>query len=248
VNQHNAQLLPLPRLDRASRGFSLLELMIVVAIIIILVSLVLAVMVPVLGKSEERVTKSVLTQLDTAMQEWERQVDRRVTFPGSAGDTGNWDVPFNPALTGEGGLAPPFNNSLPDQRTVWLLETISKQQQVREILAKLPVDNFKNVKLAGLGMSALKHVTDAWGTPIVAVFPGREWSSGDLGDPDLDGTLRSASEDNINGNPTVTGFGICRNRQVMFVSAGPDGRFVDIASTTADERRDNIYSYGQEGQ
>jgi type II secretory pathway pseudopilin PulG len=224
--------------------------MIVVAIIIILVSLVLAVMVPVLSKSEERVTKGVLMQLDTAMQEWERQVDRRVTFPGTAGEgnTGNWDVPFNPVLPGEGGLAPPFNNSLPDQRTVALLETISKQQQAREILAKLPVDNFKNIKLAGVGMSALKHVADAWGTPIVAVFPGREWRTGDAGDADLDGTLRSASEDNINGTATLTGFGICRNRQVMFVSAGPDGRFVDIASTTADERRDNIYSYGQEGQ
>ncbi len=225
--------------------------MIVVAIIIILVSLVLAVMVPVLSKSEVRVTQNVLTQLDTAMAEWERQVDRRVSFQNATAEVGNWDVLNNPDLsvfgTGEGLLAVPFNTSLPDQRTVFLLELLGQQQQCREILAKIPGDAFRNLKLAGLGTANMKGVFDSWGTPIRVVFPGRDWKTGDAGVADLDGSLRSVTED---GNtPTTSGFGICRNRQVLFVSAGPDQSFTDIAATTdVDERADNLYSYGQEGQ
>jgi type II secretory pathway pseudopilin PulG len=226
--------------------------MIVVAIIVILVSLVLAVMVPVLGKSEERVTRNLLAQLDTAMQEWERQVDRRVTFQNATSETGAWDVAFNPDLSvfgnGEGLLAAPFNNSLPDQRTVFLLETIGQQATVRDILAKLPVDNFRNVRLASAGTSNVKAVFDAWGTPIRAVFPGRDWvSPPDTGNADLDGSIRTVSEDG--STPTTSGFGICRNRRVLFVSAGPDLSFTDVASTPdIDERADNLYSYGEVGQ
>ena len=78
------------------RGFTLIELMIVVAIIVILVGLTLAVITPILLKNEDRTTRNILTQLDAAVQEWERTLDRRVTFQNATAETGNWDIPFNP--------------------------------------------------------------------------------------------------------------------------------------------------------
>lgn len=79
------------------------------------------------------------------------------------------------------------------------------------------------------------------------VFPGRLWVTGDAEQADLDGTIRSVSEDSGSVNPPA--FGVCRNRQLLFVSAGPDGKFTDDAATPEiNERADNIFSYGQGGQ
>lgn len=235
------------------RAFSLLELMIVVAIIIILVSLTLAVITPVLLKNEERVTRNVLSQLDAAVQQWETSVQRRVTYQNSGSESGNWDIGFvaNFPVT----PAAPFNgtNLTRFARTSKLLDLIAQDSAAKEILAKIPAGNFGNVKRAtaaanGDQMMDAKGVLDAWGTPIVAVFPGRDWSSSDPSSvlKDFDGTIRCSAEDGTTA--TTSGWGICRNRLVLFVSAGPDQSFVDVSSTTTvDERADNIYSYGQEG-
>lgn len=241
------------------RGFSLLELMIVVAIIVILVGLTLAVITPILVKNEERTTRNILTQLDAAVEEWERSVDRRVTFQNATADTGNWDIPFNPDLNAafsvaENTLAAPFNSSLPDQRTVFLLQIMGQQPNTRDLLAKIPSQYFHNTKLVNPTpssgeFSSIKGAFDAWGTPIVAIFPGRDYGANEQASviKDLDGTIRCVCENGT--TPTTSGWGVCRNRRVLFVSAGPDQSFVDIASTTTvDERADNIYSYGQEGE
>lgn len=238
------------------RAFSLLELMIVVAIIIILVSLTLAVITPVLLKNEERVTRNVLSQLDAAVQQWETSVQRRVTYQNSTSapdNSGVWDIAFSPTFPAT--PAAPFNgtNQTRFVRTSKLLDLIAQDSAAKEILAKIPAGNFGNVKRAtaaanGDQMMDAKGVLDAWGTPIVAVFPGRDWSSSDPSSvlKDFDGTIRCSAEDGTTA--TTSGWGICRNRLVLFVSAGPDQSFVDVSSTTTvDERADNIYSYGQEG-
>lgn len=238
------------------RAFSLLELMIVVAIIVILVSLTLAVITPVLLKNEERVTKNVLAQLDAAVVEFETSVQRRVTFPnsnaeGSAAGT-VWDIPFTPTFP----VAPaaPFNNVTLNQtryvRTSKLLELLGQESKARDILAKIPTTNFGNIKKATNPPEYMdaKGVVDAWGTPIVAVFPGREWRPTDPASllKDFDGTIRSASEDGT--TPATSGWGICRNKMILFVSAGPDLSFYDVTGTSDDERKDNIYSYEPEGK
>jgi type II secretory pathway pseudopilin PulG len=234
----------------ASGGFSLLELMIVVAIIIILVSLTLAVITPVLLKNEERVTRGVLSQLDAAITEWETSVQRRVTFPNSAAESSAagtvWDVIFDPPLPAT--AAAPFTGTYAIQfrRTARLLELVSQEPKAREIISKIPSANLTNIRRATAAANGdqymdAKGVVDAWGTPIVAVFPGRDWKSTDPATiiKDFDGTIRCVAEDGT--TPATTGWGVCRNRVVMFVSAGPDQLFLGVNAA------DNLYSYGQEG-
>ena len=241
-------LTPSARRDRS--GFSLLELMIVVAIIIILVSLTLAVITPVLLKNEERVTRNVLSQLDAAVQEWETSVQRRVTTPNTAAEgtaAGTvWDVAYDPALPSA--PAAPFTGTyaLQYRRTVRLLDLMSQEPKAREILSKIPGANFTNIKRATAAANGdqfmdAKGVVDAWGTPIVAVFPGRDWKPSDPANiiKDFDGTIRSTTENGT--TPATTGWGVCQNRVVLFVSAGPDQLFLNANAA------DNLYSYGQEG-
>lgn len=240
------------------RAFTLVELMIVIAIIVILIGLVLAVSTALLRKSEERVTRAVMQNLDLAAKEWERQVDRPVTFQHATTEVGAWDVPFNPTLTSasnpswpaaEGTLPVPYNSTLRAQRTVWYLDLISQQATVRDILAKIPEDNYRRIRTTAANpvYFTLREVLDGWGNPILAVFPGRLWgtgsnASGPIVDPspaDIDGTIRCQQEIDVLGAANVVN-AQCRNRQVIFVSAGPDG---DITTGA-----DNIYSYGEDSQ
>ncbi|MFO0829718.1 MAG: prepilin-type N-terminal cleavage/methylation domain-containing protein [Phycisphaerales bacterium] len=236
----------------AVRGFTLIELMIVIAIIVVLVGLVLAVTTSLLRKSEERVTRNIMQTLDAAMQEWERQVDRKITFQPTASATGAYDVPFNPNLqniTGqsEGTMPAPYNSVLRAQRTLFLYELLSQQATVRDMLTKLPEENFRRVRTSAAVpvYFTIKEVLDGWSNPIYAVLPGHLFGSltsqgvNDTGSADLDGTARCAQEIDVLGaanDPKAQ----CRNRRVLFVSAGPDG---DITTTA-----DNIYSYGEDNQ
>ncbi len=233
-----------------SRGFSLVELMIVIAIIVILVGLVLAVSTGLLRKSEDRVTRNVMQTLDASMREWQRQVDRPLTAQNTAAESGAYDVPFNPVLTNEtnllwpsseGVLPPPYNSVLRAQRTIWLYELLGQQALARDMMSKLPEETFRRTRTAAAVpiFFSLKECLDGWGNPILAVFPGRLWVLGDVGTADLDGTIRSAQEIDVLG-PAADVKAQCRNRQVLFVSAGPDG---DLTTTA-----DNVYSYGEEGQ
>lgn len=240
------------------RAFSLVELMIVIAIIVVLAGLVLAVGTIVVAKNEERVTKNILSMLDAAEKEWERQADRSITFQNLA-EAGVWDVATDPKLDllsgqPEGGLPEPYKSRLEAQRTVAALEVISREGTVRDVLAKLPPvgkeESFRRIRKAlpnnTFQYFDLKEVIDGWGNPIYMVFPGRLWAGPLDGVQDLDGTIRSDQEKLVLGAGAKAQ---CRNRQVLFVSAGPDGILVDAPATTSvNEAADNVYSYGQEGQ
>jgi prepilin-type N-terminal cleavage/methylation domain-containing protein len=68
--------------------------------------------------------------------------------------------------------------------------------------------------------SSRSELVDPWGNRIAFVFPGRAYRFGvDTGIPDPDGTVRTPLE---NLGP---GFGVCTNRRICLVSAGPDGLF-----------------------
>ena len=115
-------------------------------------------------------------------------------------------------------------------------------------------------------------VLDSWGTPIRAVHPGpvlRDAADGvDAAETDADGqrvidpdgtwylSVRVLSEPQYLGIATATEaarwaveaiYGRCRDRRVLFVSAGPDRRFGDVSADPESElfsyTLDNVYSY-----
>lgn len=242
---------------RPAAGFSLLELTIVIGIILLLAALVVAVSTAVIAANEKRNTQNTLAMLDAAMKEWERQVDRPVTFqnpqnPQDPTGTGYfYDIVPDPTIASLGIPAAATQYTGNDdlrrhrRRTVALIELIAKQPDVEAMLARLPEDTLRRIRTqtTTVQYANAKEVIDAWGNPIVAIFPGRARASNDPASLaiDPDGTIRSVSES--------TGPRICRNRQVLFVSGGPDGELVDKASTGGiDESADNLYSYGEEGQ
>jgi prepilin-type N-terminal cleavage/methylation domain-containing protein len=92
--------------------------------------------------------------------------------------------------------------------------------------------------------SSRTELVDTWGNRIAFVFPGRAWRygaelPGSL--PDSDGTVRTPFENLL---------GVCTNRRICLVSAGPDGLFGVPGETTPDSATiqntaaaDNIYLY-----
>ena len=66
--------------SRHARGFTLVEMTIVIGIVILLAGLTLAVTVSVVQGSEVRQTELTIRLLDSAIQEWEAQADRQVTY------------------------------------------------------------------------------------------------------------------------------------------------------------------------
>jgi hypothetical protein len=72
----------------------------------------------------------------------------------------------------------------------------------------------------GGSASTRSEFVDTWGNRIAFVFPGRAFRPlGDSGPgrlPDADGSVRT---------PYERVFGVCSNRRICMVSAGPDGLF-----------------------
>ncbi len=266
---------------KPKRGFTLLELLIVIGIIVIVASLVLAVSSSVVRASEERATRNTLEVLTMAAEEYERTVDRRVNYQSGAVAGGivtdpiptaanglRFDVssasPLPPANTGVAAwttLASPYGtitgglpaySLLPFRRTVSFIGIMSESPACAAILQKLPDAIFRGVKPAANtnSFTAVRHCIDAWDTPIVAIFPGRDArlvadATGAADNPnfiDKDGTVRCDSEwgsANAQGGLQVS----CRDRKILFVSAGNDARFTVQAGTVYTPSNDNLYSY-----
>ena len=139
----------------------------------------------------------------------------------------------------------------PMRRTAYLIDMMSKQPSTQAMLMQLPADMYRRMQRPGLTAPTyyeLKEVVDAWGNQIVAVFPGREWVPADQtawGAPNADGTLHTPGEKPNSGASAGMDV-VCRDRKVLFVSAGPNGKFLkplpgQTISTIRDD--DNLYSY-----
>ena len=265
------------------KGFTLLELLIVIGIIVIIASLVLAVSSSVVRASEERATKNTLEVLNMAAEEYERTVDRRISYRSAAVASGiaqdptvlagstppvplRYDVatvPVPPAGTGVTlwtALATPYSSAagglpayspLPFQRTAALIGFMSESPTCAVLMQKLPDAIFRGIKpnANSASFTAVRHCVDAWDTPIIAVFPGRDArrvadATGAADNPnfiDKDGTVKCDSEW---GLPTAGGMQVsCKDRRILFMSAGNDSRFTAVTGGVYSLSNDNLYSY-----
>ena len=239
--------------SRGRRGFTLVELVVSLGVILLLAGLTLSVGVAVLEQSERRSTANSLDLLDAAVREWELATGRKLSWwqPPGGIDRDAADVRFttNEVLI-----------------ITEILDVVARPTGIKEILARLDPDVVHTYQ-AGVyppwidnpmqkldidnRFSGAITVLDAWGNPIYATHPGRLFTENDRQmasvyaiKRDVDGTIRTVNEGN---------YGIAPNRQVVFVSAGPDGYFgfvgeflnraLDLRFAAAIEaRKDNVYS------
>ena len=245
-------------------GFTLLELLIVIGIIVILASLVLAVSSSVARAADERSTRNTLEVLNMAVEEYERALDRRLNYRSNAvaGGIGadpaasltrKYDVESDPGVpppgsgvANWGSLVAPYGAAgvagpqPPFRRTAILIQAMSDSPTCAAMLQKLPENVFRGIKAntAQGNFTAVRHCLDSWDNPIIAVFPGRDATQAELtannaSIVDRDGTVSCDSE------RTAGPFVACKDRRVLFVSAGADSKFAQ--SSTASN--DNLYSY-----
>lgn len=220
------------------RGFTLVELVVVIGVILLLAGLTLSVGVVVVEQSERRQTEAVVHLLGAAVSEWERLADRKVTWGNGAA----YEVHPEPETE--------FVFTISE-----ILGVISRPPEVQKILAQIDPDFLyryettpppwidtpdEQAQLSRFFGSLT--VLDAWGTPIYATHPGSPAPPG-TEYVDSDGTIRTLNE---------YYYGIAPNRQIVFISAGPDGLFglpeefgtlgEGAAEAQAKARLDNTYS------
>jgi prepilin-type N-terminal cleavage/methylation domain-containing protein len=239
-------------------GFTLIEMMIVIGIIALLAALTLGISNIVLRNSEISRTRDVLTLFDMALQEWELEIGRSITYKGAGIPIGtiydmDADFPPDPPLSAYTELPDPDFNSVNtgdipfetmNNRIEHLFLVLMQSEAAAEILSKILPGNFdeENNNL----------VVDSWGNAIGIVFPGRPLSGSGLfdmfaKDESGDLTIREIAED---------GLGSCINLRPYFVSAGPDGtwgyRYQAVMFNGApdppdldnwESSLDNVYSY-----
>ena len=233
----------------ARPGFTLVELVVVIGIILLLLGITLSVGVAVRRSAEVRDTESALRLLDAALKEWEQSADRQLSW-------GEDDTPVGSVYDVQGAVGqPPLTREI--LVITELLQTISRPSAVKQIVAQIDPD-FIHTYRAGQYPAWIQTpdesemdtrfdgeitVLDAWGWPIYATHPGRVRDTNVFnidaiypGDPD--GTVHTYNEDI---------YGAASNRQVCFVSDGPDGKFGTLGasegSTEFEQTKDNLYSY-----
>ncbi|MEE9131572.1 MAG: type II secretion system protein [Phycisphaerales bacterium] len=219
------------RTARRSPGFTLIELVVVISLILLLVGLTMSVGLAVRSQSETRQTENVLILLDQAVKQWQIAADRQLSW-------GTNGTPDNAVYDVEGDIQGSFSA---EDQLVELLSRIRTNSAAREILAQIDDDFLQQVKYQDGTLVLRLRLVDPWGSPVYLIHPGR------LPDPtnypteivgDIDGTIRTDHENE---------FGIALNRALLYVSAGPDGEFGDLSADPGSDdfkqTQDNVYSY-----
>ncbi|NBQ13798.1 MAG: prepilin-type N-terminal cleavage/methylation domain-containing protein [Proteobacteria bacterium] len=267
------------------RGFTLLEIMIVMGVILILTSLVLGVGSALLKRAERSQVESAMSIVESAFSEWEAQTGRPLTYNGAFNSLTNPTTEVFPSGTASSALlfdvveppatpAPTAPNNAGNRLIftrargagIYAVNLLSQIETIRSMLASIPpsllrpessLSNYpaSNLSLGTPGVlytpsakatvgsgSTRAELIDTWGGRVAFVFPGRAFRFGvDSGVPDSDGTVRTPAENIL---------GVCTNRRICLVSAGPDGLFGVSGEVTPDTpvaraaaAADNIYLY-----
>ena len=226
-------------------GFTLVELLVVIGVIMVLTGIVVTTTSAVARRSDIQQTRVVLDMLEMTAQEWHAVTGRTI----SIGIGTDYDMQM-----------------MPDQWGIFviteLLEVLLRVESARSIFAGIP-PRFVHRYSAGehppwTAFSAeLRNlvdtryegsltVVDAWNWPIYATHPGPLWEARYhdlLFHRDGDGTIET---------PFERRYGVCRGRSFCFVSAGPSGDFGSMSEMQSpfpggmppmEAVRDNIYSY-----
>lgn len=224
-------------------------------------SLALTVTSVVLAANDRRSVQSTFVLLDQAITSWESQAGREMTAGRRANPPGTPTVPD--FTLGTNGPTAGFDIYEENFNTTYaiciVLERLATTPDSAEIISRLPSTAIRFVPLNGTNAveplptnwtqttpqqdpnqmppyASVREIFDPWSRRIGVIFPGRAATKAEVaaavtaptsqGIDVEDGSVRTMDEHFL---------GICRNRKMCFVSAGPDG---DMGTTA-----DNIYSY-----
>ncbi len=237
--------------ERDRRGFTIIELVVALGVVLLLAGLTASVGVAVVEKSERSRTDTVLRLLDAATGEWEVTADRKLRW---------WQVGDpNP------GAADVHVDTEEVLIITEILDVVTRAPAARDVVAQIEprlvhtyqagqyppwIDHPRQRSQIDDRFDGAVTVLDAWGKPIYATHPGRLWTEQDgQAQPypllrDADGTIRTINEKR---------YGIAPNRRVVYVSAGPDGYFgfdgefphlggAERSEAVTQARQDNLYS------
>ena len=218
-------------------------------------SLALTVTSVVLAANDRRSMQSTFLLLDQAITSWESQAGRELTTGRRAIPPGT-TAPIDFFLNANGPSAgfDIYEENFPTSYAICVvLERLLASPDATEIISRMPSSAIRFVPLTPNGaiageplpawgpnqmplLAQVREIFDPWNRRIAVIFPGRAATKAEIAagiaDPDTngidveDGSVRTLDE---------YAMGVCRNRKLCFVSAGPDGDFGTIA--------DNIYSY-----
>ena len=192
---------------------------------------------------------------------------RRTNPPGTPGGAGGPPGPLDFTLSAAGPSAgfeiyeENFNGTY---AICVVLERLATSPDSAEIISRIPSTAIRFVPLNGTNAveplptnwtgttpqqdpnqmppyASVREIFDPWNRRIGVIFPGRAATKAEIAaavtNPTLidvgDGSVRTMDEQ---------GLGVCRNRKMCFVSAGPDGDLLPTPSNPKAEA-DNIYSY-----
>ncbi|MGI9013011.1 MAG: type II secretion system protein [Phycisphaerales bacterium] len=239
------------------RGFTLVELLVVISIIAVLIGVVIAVGSALGAKSDITRTQNSMNVLNTALSEWEAQAGRSLTWgingvPGPARYDLQADTPHIFTVTEflavvgqpteirtmlaslDERRAPQYNSSSPPA-PAWLRNPSANEPD--PLVAQW-------IAFWSSGVSdGFPTVLDAWDHPIRFIHAGRLWSTDSWFDDQNNGIVRDA--DGTVRTPLEELYGVAQNRRPFFVSAGPSGEFGNLSLVETDPvhqfAHDNIY-------
>jgi hypothetical protein len=255
------------------RGFTLLEIMIVMGVILILTSLVLGVGSALLKRAERAQVESAMTIMESAFSEWEAQTGRPVSYVATgdpiytSADQIKW---FDVRDSDAGGSIAEFSTSHLPGTASGVAATIARARGAGVYCVNLfSQADFARPIIAGIAPSLLRIETGTtkWPAMVTGYRPsyrplsGNESGAGRAELVDAWGARiafvfpgRQFRWGVDPGNPDEDGsvrtdvenkLGVCANGRVCLVSAGPDGLFGPEASGLAAEAAasDNVYLY-----
>ena len=248
-------VLPNQRKGRQSAGFTLIEILVVISIIVLLAGITIPVMFAFFRNAAEAQTKVLLKQLDSAVAEYKAQtgqdlfarepgepVDALYDYPDGAGTAGS-----DPrSAESVAGLSVFRLRSV--QPAVDMMNTVNRQYKLGVVRDKDPGPNFDAgpypistwTRPAGeaedADISDVEAVQDAWDRPV-RFFPG-------LRAMEVNGYSKTQLESTNN----IEDRGMRRRKGAYFASAGPDGLWGaylpdDTVDPDVPGAEDNIYSF-----
>ncbi len=230
---------------RGRAGFTLVEVLIVIGIILLLVAITVGVAVGLSERTEIRQTQSTMAILTAAVDEWRLQSARTLTYGKEGEPCDNNERYEIEQLTGAGDVAT-FEDAL--RTTDIFFAVLSRNDTFREFIARIdpqfvvrldvgdpptgddPLDGELD-HLEDADFTESFRILDAWGRPMLVILPGRTFRDrpcpGESESPDVSDGL-DKDEDGTIRTPKENVFGVARNRRLFFVSAGPDEFFGDL--------------------